>query len=241
MLTRRRVLAVLAILLVAIGATFGGAALGETLGLRGGGGEGDTGLLTSDPAESSDPRAVAPKGSLSIADAQGFQGFPLFWPGSEYAGLPLTATIRADYVSYERSGIQVRDDSVTFLYGSCIPPAGEGGCAAPFQVIVQSACQSPPGLAPDFITKGQPFALRGALAQEYADGHIQLWTQGVSVTIFGPDAESMRALAEALRPLNSLASTEPDGQLKPPAPLETLDCPPLSPGTLPDNPTGMVP
>jgi hypothetical protein len=68
-----------------------------------------------------------------------------------------------------------------------------------------------------------------------------LWTQGVSVTVFGPDADSMRALAGALSPLNSLASVEPDGQLKAADPIETLDCPPLSPGTLPDNPTGMIP
>ena len=244
MLTRPRVLAVLSILLVAIGVMFGGAALGEPLGLRGGGGgsEGDMGPLTSDPTASAVPRALMPGGRWSVADARAFDGFPVFWAGEEYGGLPLTEIIRAEYIDSERPGISVREGSVGFLYGSCIPPAGEGGCAVPFQIIVQSTCQSPPGLVPDSMTE-EPFVLRGALAQEYAseDGHLRLWTQDVSVTIYGPDAESMRALAEALRPLNSLAVVEPDGQLKPPVPLDTLDCPPLSPGALPDNPTGMVP
>ena len=244
MLTRPRVLAVLSILLVAIGVMFGGAALGEPLGLRGGGGgsEGDMGPLTSDPTASAVPRALMPGGRWSVADARAFDGFPVFWAGEEYGGLPLTEIIRAEYIDSERPGISVREGSVGFLYGSCVITSYDGGCPPPFQVIVQSTCQSPPGLVTDSMTE-EPFVLRGALAQEYAneDGHLRLWTQDVSLSIFGPDKESMRALAEALRPLNSLASVEPDGDLKPPVPIETLDCPPLSPGTLPDNPSGTFP
>lgn len=234
----RRIFALLSILLVAVAGIYGGRALGESLGLAGG--EGTSHPLTSDPAESFDPRAVAPEGNWSLDDAQAFEGFPLFWPGEEYGGLTLTAIIRADYVTYERPGIQAREDSVTFLYGSCVIEGDEGGCAAPFQVTVQAACQSPPGLAADFVTTGEPVELRGALAQEYADGHIELWTQNVSITVFGPDAGSMRALAEVLRPLNSAAQLGPGDNLEPPQPLESLNCPPLSPAEA-INSSGRIP
>ncbi|KKL80271.1 hypothetical protein LCGC14_2006420 [marine sediment metagenome] len=233
MLTRHRLLAVLSIALIAVAAMYGSRALAESLGLAGD--EGQHYPLTSDPAQSSDPRAVVPRGNWSLADAQDFDGFPLFWVGEEYAGLPLTAIIRSDYVSYERPGIQVREDSVTFLYGSCVIEGGEGGCAAPFQVAVASTCQSPPGLAAAMVRSGEPFQLRGALAQEYTDGHIELSTQDVSVTVFGPDPESMRALAGALRPLNPLARLGPGDALQPPQPLQQLNCPPLSPAEALDS------
>lgn len=229
MTTWRRVLAVVCIAAVGIAALYGSRALAETLGLAGD--ERQSYPLTSDPNESFDSRAVAPRGNWSEAEARAFDRFALFWAGKEHAGLPLTAIIRARYLSAERPGVQVYEDSVTFLYGSCIPPEGEGGCAAPFQVIVGDACQSPPGVAPDVATNGPPFTFRGALAQEYADGHIQLWTQDVSVTIFGPDAESMRALASALRPLNPLARLGADGQLQAPLSIPAPRCPPLSPAS----------
>ena len=82
------------------------------------------------------------------------------------------------------------------------------------------------------VKEGDPSQLRGALAQTFTDSHIQIWTQDVSITVFGPDAESMRALVQALRPLNALASVGPGGEFQPPEPLESLNCPPLSPGDI---------
>ncbi len=144
--------------------------------------ESDIEPLTSLPSESSDPGAVAPVGNLQLEQAREFTRFPLFWVGEEYRGLPLTAIVRADYVSAQRPGQELREDSITFLYGKCVPPEGEGGCPAPFQVIVQPYCSSPPASVIARMREGEPFELRGAKAEQYIDGHLQLWTGPVSIT-----------------------------------------------------------
>ena len=145
--------------------------------------------LTRARAESADPNAVAGKSNMSVEEARAFSEFPLYWLGETYEGLELTTLL-------------VFKDSVSFLYGKCVVrPAGEGGCPQPFQVYVQPLCDSRPGTAHPSVHAGELFSLRGALAQEYTDGHLQLGIGSVSVTLFGPDRELMKAMAQNLRPV----------------------------------------
>lgn len=88
-----------------------------------------------------DSATVSPRGNWSVGEARAFEGFALFWASEDYAEAPLSAINRADYLSAERPGRTVVEDSVSFLYGSCVlPESGEGGCAAPYQIVIRSAC-----------------------------------------------------------------------------------------------------
>ncbi len=143
--------------------------------------------LTRVQAESADPNAVAGNSNMSVEEARAFSEFPLYWLGQTYEGLELT-TLR---------GVK---NVVTFMYGKCVIK-GDGGCAQPFQVIIRPLCLSRPGTKNPMVHAGELFSLRGALAQEYTDGHLELGIGSVSVTLFGPDRELMKAMAQDLRPV----------------------------------------
>jgi hypothetical protein len=185
-------------------------------------------FLTSDPELSDDPAAVAPRGNWSVEDAKNFRDFPVFWAGEEHAGVPLEAIIRADYVSAVRPQFTLVEDSVSFLYGSCIPSdSGEGGCPNPYQVIVQSACMVPPGFASRDHVDTET-TVRGAHAEVFTDGHLILWTQNVAVTIFAPTREETVSVADRLVPLNSSARLAGD-EFMSATPTNELACPADSP------------
>jgi len=192
--------------------------------------------LTSDPAESQDLNAVSPRGNMNLQEVRDFTDFAVYWLGPEYEGLPLNAIIRANYSTYERPGIKAVEDSVTLLYGACVPPPGEGGCAAPVQVVIQEACQAPPGLTASDQMAGPAKAVRGAPAEVYKDGHMQMWTENVSITIFGPDAGYTQRMASGLRPVNAAAAVQPGDQLPAPKSTDELGCGPLSPARALDSP-----
>ena len=143
--------------------------------------------LTRVQAESADPNAVAGNSNMSVEEARAFSEFPLYWLGEMYEGLELTTLLGVKNV-------------VTFMYGKCVIK-GDGGCAQPFQVIIRPLCLSRPGTKNPMVHAGELFSLRGALAQEYTDGHLELGIGSVSVTLFGPTREMMKAMAQALRPV----------------------------------------
>ena len=190
--------------LVVVAAIAAVAVVAAQLGVLGSS-ENDSGGLTSSPAESADPEeldplaraqaesadpnAVAGNSNMSVEEAREFSEFPLYWLGETYEGLELTTLLGSK-------------NSVSFLYGKCVVrPAGEGGCPQPFQVYVQPLCDSRPGTAHPMVHAGELFTLRGALAQEYTDGHLQLGIGAVSVTLFGPTRDMMNAMAQDLRPV----------------------------------------
>ncbi len=194
-------------------------------------GEGDpeSGYLTSDPKLSDDPAAVSPRGNWSVEDATSFAEFPVFWAGEEYLGVPLEAIIRANYVSAVRSEFTLVENSVSFLYGACIPPAGEGGCPNPYQVIVQPACMLPPGFAERSLIDAET-TVRGAPAEIFVDGHLILWTQDVAITIFAPDRVETLAIADKVVPLNSSGRLS-GSDFAAAIPTGELGCAPDSPAT----------
>ena len=143
--------------------------------------------LTRAQTESADPNAVAGNSNMSVEEAREFSEFPLYWLGETYEGLELTTLLGGK-------------KNFTFLYGKCVVRS-EGGCPAPFSVIVRPLCNSRPGTADPSVHAGELFSLRGALAQEYTDGHLKLGIGSVSVTLYGPTRDMMKAMAENLRPV----------------------------------------
>ena len=183
-------------------------------------------------AESADPNAVTANGNMSVEEARTFSEFPLYWLDEVYEGLELTAILRTKYVPE----IGKAENSVRFLYGKCViepgddPLVQDGGCGPPFQVIVQPLClSSPGGSARD---AGGLFELRGATAQEYRDGHLELGTGSVSVTLYGPDRELMNAMAQALRSVAGAGSGQAPVQAGAPLPTAEASAP-LSPPNRP--------
>lgn len=174
----------------------------DAMGVSSGGNQ----WLTSAPnPAASDPHLLAPKGNWSVAQAKGFNAHSLWWLGEEYEGQPLTAVIQGTgAVTLERpGGLVLRDNSVTFLYGSCVIPE-HGGCAAPYQVIVERNCDIRPDLIPGYI-KGDAAAAPfrgGATLQEFADGHYQIATGAVTITVFGPTVSATRKMADDLTSVN---------------------------------------
>lgn len=203
---------------------FGGRELAAGFGLDfSGGGEPANGYLTSDPAQADDPRAVAPRGNWSIEEAKNFTDFPVFWAGEEFAGVPLEAIVRANYLSAVRPEFTLVENSVSFLYGRCVPPeSGEGGCPNPYQVTVQPACMLPR----NFVERSQiesETTVRGVPAEVFFDGHIVLWTQEVAITIFAPDNKETLAIIDKIVPLNASGRVLGD-EFTSAVPTDELNC-----------------
>lgn len=141
-------------------------------------------------------------GRWTADDVEAFDGFSVFWAGESYRDAPLVSILRASYAS--EHGAIVGEDSVSFLYGTCDLPAGEGGCASPYQVIIQPSCLNPPGLV--VRDRVEETVVRGAPAElDNTEGGLTLWTQEVAITLYAPDREEVLALADALIPANDRA------------------------------------
>ncbi len=165
---------------------------------------------------------LAPKGNWTVAEAKAFDAHTLWWLGEEYAGQSLTAVVKGSgAVTLERpGGLVLRDNSVTFLYGSCVVP-GDGGCAAPYQVIVERNCDIRPDLIPPGDSSERAF--RGAATlRQFPDGHYQIATGSVTITVFGPTITATRQMADDLVSVNLPTAIEAGARLSGP----TSDCGP---------------
>ena len=122
-----------------------------------------------------------------IAEARAFRAAPLYWVGTEFAGLPII-------------GIGMHPNGGGTTYGTCDPPAGEGGCQPPLQIQTVRMCPQRIGFVP--LTdrrrlRGVPAGMRG--------GGIVLLSRDVEVRVFAVDP------AVAGRAVAALRSTNPDG------------------------------
>ena len=194
-----------------------------------------TGVLLSvlDGAGGSAPPASAGQLRWTVEDARAFQGFPLYWLGESYEGLPLTTIIRYQYDPDPPKPAAHSENSVTFIYGSCTPSAA-GGCPPPLSIVVELYCMRPPELFAPAVRSGEPFYVGGALA-EYMGLHLRIWTENVTISILEAgiggevaDAEQLTvaerrraaeqlSMAEQLRAAEQLrlVSEGPAGALKP--------------------------
>lgn len=151
------------------------------------------------------------------AQVQSFDGFPLYWLGESFEGLPLTATTRRN--DPPDTAQRVHANYVSFIYGDCAA-ADESGCAPPLEVQVWPACER--SLADYALTPaGEPVphlatVVRGVPAAYFENGlRLELYTGTVTVVVFGLDPGRLARAAAALRAANALASTRP--VLPPPA------------------------
>jgi hypothetical protein len=177
---------------------------------------GGTAWLTSDPRPSNATNPSDVRGNWTTAEAKGYQEYALWWLGDEYEGLSVTSVYKGTgVVTLERPGIILRDNSISFMYGDC-EAKDHQGCAPPYQVIIERNCDIRPDLIPGYIKNGAARAFRGgATLQEFGDGHVQITTGPVTVTLFGPTADAVAQMANELRSMNLPKEIGPRAALAP--------------------------
>jgi hypothetical protein len=149
----------------------------------------------------------------TLAEAETFPYFKVYWAGPTFAGQPLAA---ADgQIGYD-SGV---GDSV--YYGDCVHRKGifgGGSCLLPLQVTtVIYGLHSNTTLGPQSNT-----VIRGVPATVYDEGRsIELYSGRVAIDIFSDTFTHARRAALQLRPINAPGSAT--GKLPPP-----VYCPGLS-------------
>jgi hypothetical protein len=152
------------------------------------------------------------------ADAYSFSAFPVYWLGRSFDGLPLSAvTRRADA---DLPGEHVRANYVGFVYGDCVA-TDETGCPPPLEVQIWPACER--SLADYALTPaGDPLAhrvtfVRGVPAALFERGlRLELYTEDVTIVVFGLTQQAVLHAAAGLRAANALGSER--STLPPPLP-----------------------
>ncbi len=157
--------------------------------------------------------APRPLAAGTLAEAETFPYFRVYWAGPTFAGAPLAA---ADGQASYDGGV---GDSV--YYGDCVQRKGifgGGSCLLPLQVTtVIYGLHSNSALGPQRNT-----VIRGVPAVVYDEGRsIELYSERQAIDIFSDTFAHARSAALQLRPLNAPGS--PAGNL--PAPVF---CPGLS-------------
>jgi hypothetical protein len=161
-----------------------------------------------------EPRATTPGGNYSLAKAKRFEDFPLYAPGVAFGDLPLTAVLRRFNDSPDAP--PVRENYVDFLYGTCEPPEGEGGCALPLSVQVWAACERNPMVYGPEIAREGPVQIRGVPGYFYEGGRrLELSTGMSTVVIFAASRDETLTAASALEGVNNQVTA--DAPLPPPA------------------------
>jgi hypothetical protein len=156
------------------------------------------------------PRPIA---TGTLAEAETFPYFRVYWVGSIFSNQPLVAT---DGQQGYDSGI---GDSV--YYGDCVHRKGifgGGSCLLPLQVTtVIYGLHSNAALGPQSNT-----VIRGVPAVVYDEGRsIELYSGRLAIDVFSDDFSHAYRAATELRPLNAPGSST--GKLPPP-----VYCPGLS-------------
>jgi hypothetical protein len=162
--------------------------------------------------------AVLPAGcaanndDLTLADAQAFDAYRLYYSGPEAAGLPLKAVVKGWATDRHSRQQGQRAIDWTFVYGDCTPPASEGGCAPPLQVQVWSACVRSIG------SKRHLYEFRGAKATGVG-GRVEVSPMEIStgrstIIVFGNEKSMIKAAARELREVHQ---TQAASRFPPPA------------------------
>ncbi|MEA2140022.1 MAG: hypothetical protein QOC91_121 [Solirubrobacteraceae bacterium] len=156
------------------------------------------------------PKAI---GKGTLAEAQTFPYFRLYWVGPSFLGHPLAAA------DGQKGYISSLGDSV--YYGDCVKGKGifgGGSCILPLQVttvVYRLHSNATLGRQRNVVVRGVP-------ATVYDEGRsIEVYTGRVAIDLFSNTFAHAYAAARALRPLNAPGSAAAD--LPPP-----IYCPGLS-------------
>lgn len=185
------------------------------------------------------------RGTLTQADIDSFGDYPLFWLGESFGGYNLWSVSRTRYTRQGKPALATgpnsppiplklppEHDSIAFTYGGCIPlpaatsPQGEPGgssCSPPVSVIVEPGCQVRPEWVADRV-KARPLATargQGQL-QQFSDGHVQLWTGRVTISIH--TAADPRLIDQAVQQLRGVGANTPLGAGHPLGPPDFSGC-----------------
>lgn len=144
----------------------------------------------------------------SLKEARRFDAYPVYYAGMEVGGFPLV------YATGEDGQIDPRPSAWFFVYGHCVDPPDEGGCAPPVQIHNYSACERWAGVS----TYGHRlYDFRGAKARWGGvdiGGSMEIFTSRTTVTI-GGDPNVVKAAVRALRLVDH---GQPTASLLPPVP-----------------------
>lgn len=148
---------------------------------------------------SGSPEGQAPRGesNFSVAQARSFADFPLYFAGDDVAGLPLNYVLR--------QSINRTQESVSFIYGDCVPRS-DAGCAPPVEIQIWPACVRNPaifkGPAPGAAVS-EPTTLRGVPAALFEGGHrLEIQTGTSTVVVFGAERSQVTKVANELEGVN---------------------------------------
>ncbi len=129
-----------------------------------------------------------PDSDFTLEEVRDRPGPAPYFVGEEFEGLPLTAIVGAD--------------PMTFIYGDCDPGGGDGGCAPPLEVQVWPIERRPPG---SIDLECRAVEIRGAPGAFYGPD-LDLYVGDFTVVIFGHTKELVVGAAEALRTVDEEAA-----------------------------------
>jgi hypothetical protein len=145
-----------------------------------------------------------------LKEARRFDAYPVYYAGKEVAGFPLVYATGED----RQIDPDSRSSAWFFVYGHCVDPPDEGGCAPPVQIHSYSTCERWAGGS----TYGHRlYDFRGTKARWGGvdiGNSMEIFTGRTTVTI-GGDPEVVKAAARALRLVDS---GQPPASLPPPVP-----------------------
>jgi hypothetical protein len=169
--------------------------------------------------------ATAGPVTWTLEDAREFEGFPVYWLGESFQGLPLTVVKRIDYPgAFPGKPYDDPRNEVRFVYGKCTIAPGESSCPMPLTIAIRPYCEVPPEVIADTVKIGPPEEIRGALVQRMGEGRMQVWTDNVSIAIVTTEEGLVDEAARNLVRLNGDKPSSPEEALGPP---DQIECPPL--------------
>jgi hypothetical protein len=150
--------------------------------------------------------------------------------GPRFEGLPLTAAKRVCHVARPGAPPQMRSNAVNYIYGTCKPPMGDGGCAAPIAVQTWPYCERPVLMPTHHNPRSGRVDVRGAPADIFEDGlRLEVYTGNSTVIIYGLDRAQVlragRALVKApVRPSAPVSAGDTSAPLPPPQQPGSVGC-----------------
>ncbi|HEY8492129.1 MAG TPA: hypothetical protein VIO14_14195 [Dehalococcoidia bacterium] len=155
-----------------------------------------------EPAVFLDPASLPPdhfsipglEGQLDehLRQLEGFDAFPLFWPGPSFAGHQFSSASHTAYDAPPGAPPNNAWNAVTFLYGTCTGRP----CAMPVSLHVRPACHVRPEQA---AAVGPLETVRGGALARQGPGKLLVWTGGTFVDVNlppGPDQPGDAALLD---------------------------------------------
>jgi len=144
-------------------------------------------------------------GNLGLAEAQAFDGYPVYWLGEEFEGLRVTHINRLYYE--HPPGVPLPpSDMITVIYGDCTPQGTPPTCVPPISIVTSSYCSRPQEQTAAAAKQGEPFAMRDATA-EWVSNSLVIYAGDATVNIIAATDNSQddaMRVAKSLRSMNTL-------------------------------------